>query len=146
MYSGVKDLWPRGGYRLACVLLPDAPEKGVAVMGLGGGGGVVVTILTSEALVFAAPLGPALLLRLKVLLGCSLSRSNSPCFITSSICTPISCKSEKVGKVITIILYINFGWRLRTIIRIWSLSVGLRVIIDASIGLQSQRKYPCALA
>ena len=73
MYSGVKVLWPRGWNLLVCVLLPDTPEKGVTAMGLEGRGGVVATILTSEALVFAAPFVLALLFRLKVLLGCSLS-------------------------------------------------------------------------
>ena len=113
------------------MLLPDAPEKGVAAMGLGRGGGMVVTMLTSVDLAVAAPLGPVLLLRLKVLLGCSLSWSIRPCFIASSICTPISCRSEKVGKGSTIIFCISFIWRLCSIILIWSLSVGLRGIIEA---------------
>ena len=73
MYNGVKVLWPLGWYLVVCVLLPDAPEKGVAAMGLGRGGGMVATMLTSEVLAVAAPLGPALLLLLKVLRGCSLS-------------------------------------------------------------------------
>ena len=60
-----------GGYLTVCGLLPDALENGVAAIVLGGG--LVVTILTSEVLVVVAPLGPALVLRLKVLRGCSLS-------------------------------------------------------------------------
>ena len=69
----MKVLWPLGWNRVVCVLLSDAPEKGVAAMGLGRGGGMVVTTLTFEALAVAAPLGPVLLLRLKGRLGCSLS-------------------------------------------------------------------------
>ena len=120
IYNGVKFLWPLGGYLVVWVLFPDAPEKGVAAIGLGRGGGMAVNMLTSEVLVVAAPLGPALLLRLKVLLGCSLSWSIGSCFIASSICTPISCRSEKVGKGSTIIFCISYGWSLRTIILIWS--------------------------
>ena len=66
---------------MVCVLLPDAPEKGVAAMGLGGG--MVVTMLTSEVLLFAVLLVHVLVLRLKVLLGCSLSLSIKPCFKAS---------------------------------------------------------------
>ncbi|KAF5933884.1 hypothetical protein HYC85_030055 [Camellia sinensis] len=56
---------------LAPGVLDDVPAKGVAAMGLGRGGGIVVTTLTSGALELAAPLGPALLFRLNVLRGCS---------------------------------------------------------------------------
>ena len=75
MYSGAKALWLLGWYLAICVLLPDAPKNGVTAMVLGGGGEMVVTTLTSEVLAVVTPLGPALLLRLKVLLGGSRALS-----------------------------------------------------------------------
>ena len=55
----MKVLWLLGWYLVVCVLLPDALEKGVAAIGLGGG--MVVTMLTSAALAYAALLEPVLM-------------------------------------------------------------------------------------
>ncbi|KAF5949190.1 hypothetical protein HYC85_015147 [Camellia sinensis] len=54
---------------------------------------------TSEDLPAASPLVVALELRENALLGCFFSWSMRPCFIASSICTPISCKSEKIAVI-----------------------------------------------
>ena len=107
IYSGAKVLVFLDGYLAVWVWLSDAPENSAFAMVLGGG--LVVTMLTSEALVVVVPLRPAFVLRLKVLRGCSRSLSIKPYFKVSSICTPISCRSEKVGKGSTIIFCINFG-------------------------------------